>query len=58
MAHVIAPDLIGAVGEAVRMAVVGRAQQQQRRGQRAAGDDDDIGRVALLLAVRASRARR
>ena len=43
--HVVAPDLVGAVGKPVRMAVIGRSQQQQRRRQRAAGDDDDIGRV-------------
>ena len=48
--HVVAPDLVGAVGEAVRVLVVGRAEQQLGRVRRAAGDDDDVGAVASRAA--------
>ena len=41
--HVVPPDLIGAVGEPVRMRVVGRAQQERGGIGGAAGDNDDIG---------------
>ncbi len=40
--HVVAPDLVGAVGEAVRVLVARRREQQLGRVGRAAGDDDDV----------------
>ena len=45
MAHVVASDLIGAVGKSLRVLVVARSQKQQCRGERAAGNDDDVGRI-------------
>ena len=51
VAHVIAPDLVRAVGETLGVRFVGRAQEQERRGQCAAGNDDDVGGVDLLLPV-------
>ena len=51
MEHVVAADLVGAVGEAVRVLVVGRREQQLGRVGGAAGSDDDVRRVALGLAV-------
>ena len=46
VAHVVAPDLVRAVGEPVRMRVVRRPQQQQRRVQRAARHHDHVAREA------------
>ena len=46
--HVVAPDLVRAVGEPVRMLVVGRHEQQLGRVGGAAGDDDDARLVRLL----------
>ena len=40
--HVVAADLVGAVGEAVRVAVVGRREQQRRRVRGAGRHDDDV----------------
>ena len=51
MGHVVAPDHVGRVGQAARVAVRRRAQQQRRRVDGAAGDDDDVGAVALLAAA-------
>ena len=56
--HVVASDLTGAVGEAVRMAVVGRAQQQRGGIGGAAGDDDDVGLETLGRSVDLGDARR
>ena len=53
--HVVAPDLVGAVGEPVRMLVVGRGEQQLGGVGGAAGDDDDVGRVGLASRRRARR---
>ena len=58
MAHVVAPDHVGAVGEAARMLVVRGAQQQRRRVDRAARDHDDVGGVAFRAAPFASHLRR
>ena len=52
--HVVAPDLVGAVGQPVRVLVVGRAQQELGAVGRAGRDDDDVGRVDLLRARRAT----
>ncbi len=49
--HVVAADLVGAVGEAVRVLVVRRREQQLGRVGRAAGDDDEVAGEALGLAV-------
>ena len=43
MAHVVAADDVGAVGEAARMTIARRAQQQRRGVDRAARDDDHVG---------------
>ena len=51
MEHVVAADLVGAVGEPVRMLVVGRREQQLGRVGGAARRDDDVRREALGLAV-------
>ena len=48
MEHVVAADLIGAVGEAVRVLVGGRLQQQLRRVGRPACEHDDVARNPLL----------
>ena len=56
--HVVAAHLARAVGQTVRMFVVGGAQQQQRRRQRAASDNDDIGGVVFFARRRASHERR
>ena len=48
---VVAPDLVGAVGQAVRVLVGGRGEQQLGRVGRAAGDDDDVGREGLARAL-------
>ena len=45
--HVVAPHLAGAVGEPVRMAFAGRAQQQGRRVDGAARAHHDVGGIAL-----------
>ena len=45
--HVVAPDLVRAVREAVRVLVARRLQQQLCRVRRSARDDDDVGREAL-----------
>ena len=49
--HVVPSDLVGSVGQAVRMAVVRRCQQQLRRVRRSARDDHDVGRERLRLAL-------
>ena len=49
--HVVAPDLVRAVGQPVRMRVARGAQQQQGGAQRAAGDHHDVGRILLELVV-------
>ena len=49
--HVVAADLIRAVGEPVRVVVVGRGEEQLRGVRRAAGDDDDVAGEALGLAA-------
>ena len=49
--HVVAPHLVRAVGETVRVLVVGRGQQQLGAVRRATGDDDDVA-VERLLVVR------
>ncbi len=49
--HVVAADLVRAVGQPVGMAVVGRAQQQRRGIGGAAGNDDDIGGEGLRRPV-------
>ena len=49
--HVVAADLVGAVGEAVRVAVVGRGEQQRRRVRGAGRDDDDVAAERRLLAA-------
>ena len=41
--HVVPAHDVRAVGQPVRVLVVGRAQQQQRRVQRTAGHHDDVG---------------
>ena len=57
VAHVVAADLVRAVGQTARMRVAGRAQQQQRRTQRAAGDHDDVGGVAFVAPLAHAPAR-
>ncbi|MFJ9683314.1 hypothetical protein ACIRP2_35500 [Streptomyces sp. NPDC101194] len=42
VAHVVAADDVGAVGQAVRVTVVGGAQQQGGGVRRAAGDGHDV----------------
>ena len=49
--RVVAPELVGAVGQAVRVLVVGRGEQQLGRVRRAARDHHDVGRVRLALAL-------
>lgn len=49
MAHVVASDDVGAVGQAARVLVVGRSQQQGRRVDGPAGDYNDIGGKLHLL---------
>ena len=49
--HVVAPDLIRRVGQAVRMLVVRRRQQQLGRVGRAARDDDHVAGHGLGRAV-------
>ena len=51
VAHVVAADLAGAVGEAVRMVVIGGAEQEQGGAEGTAGDDDDVGGEIVFLAV-------
>jgi hypothetical protein len=51
VAHVIAPDLTGAISQAGRMARVGGAEQQQRRRERAARDHRGISDVDFALAA-------
>ena len=51
MEHVVAADLVRAVGEAVRMRVARRGQEELGGVGRAARDDDDVGREALGLAA-------
>jgi hypothetical protein len=51
VAHVVAADLVGAVGEALGILARGRQQQQPRRFERVAGDAHDARLLALLLAV-------
>ena len=48
---VVAPELVGAVGQAVRVLVVGRGEQQLGRVRRAARDHHDVGGVRLALAL-------
>ena len=49
--HVVAPDLVRAVGQAVRVLVVGAGQQQLGGVRRAGRDDDHRAGEPLLLAV-------
>ena len=49
--RVVAADLVGAVGEAVRVLVARRGEEQLRAVGRAARDDDEIRRERLGLAV-------
>ena len=49
--HVVAADLVGAVGQTAGVLVVGRLEQQLGRVRGAAGDDDDVAPIGLLLAV-------
>ena len=51
VAHVVASHLPGTVGETLRVAIAGGAQEQSRRVDGAAGDDDEVGAVALRFAV-------
>ena len=51
MEHVVAADLARAVGQPVRMPVVGRREQELGRVGRPGRDDDDVGAVGLLDAV-------
>ena len=43
--HVVAPDLVGAVGQSARGALARRVEQQRGRVGRPAGDDDDASAV-------------
>ena len=54
MPHVVPADDVGAVGEAVRMLVVGGPQQQRRGIDRAAGHDHDVGGVVSALPLRST----
>ena len=56
--HVVAADLVGAVGEAVGVLVVRRAQQQLGRVRRARRHDDDVAGVDLGVAAAGRRRRR
>src|SRR2546422_5843303 len=47
MAHVVAPHDVRAVGQALRVLVIGRAQQERRRVDGAGRHDDDVGRIRL-----------
>ena len=49
--HVVPADLVGAVGEPVRVLVRRRQEQELRRVRGAAGEHDEVGLVALELAV-------
>jgi hypothetical protein len=49
--HVVAADLVGAVGEPVRVLVVRREQEQLRGVGCAAGRDDHVAGIALGFAV-------
>ena len=51
VAHVVPPYLVRAVGETVRVCIVGGSQQQQRRVQRTARDDDHVAGEPRLRAV-------
>ena len=51
MAHVMAADNVGAVGQTVGMFVIGGAEQQSRGIDRAARRDDDVGRNFLATAI-------
>ena len=52
--HVVAPDLVGPVGEPVRVRGTAGGQQQRGRVRGAARDDDDVGRERLLRASRST----
>ena len=49
--HVVPADLVGAVGEPVRVAVGRRCEQERGRVRRSARDDDDVAGVAVGLSV-------
>ena len=51
MEHVVAPDLVRAVGEAVRVRVGGRGEQQLGAVRGPARDDDDVALQRLLASV-------
>src|ERR1041385_3779528 len=51
VAHVVAADDVGGVGEAARVFVVGGAEEGGGGVNRAGGDDDDIGGVGFFFAV-------
>ena len=48
--HIVAPDLVGAVGKPTRMLVIGGLQQQYGRIGRTSRDDDDVSLVGFGLA--------
>ncbi|MNL33266.1 hypothetical protein D3C87_1551660 [compost metagenome] len=52
--HHVATDLVGSVGDAVRVAIVGRHQQQARRFYAVTGQRESLGRglVRLLFVVK------
>ena len=51
MVHEVAPDLIGAIGDAIGRVVIGRGQQQARRFNRVSGDDIEFPGSAAGAAV-------
>ena len=55
--HVVAPDLVGAVGEPVGMPVVRRLEEELGAVRRACRHDDDVRRVDLLRCRRGTRRR-
>ncbi len=49
--HIVAPDLVGAIGKPIGMLVIGGHQQQLGRIGRTSRDDDDITLVGLCLPI-------
>ena len=50
--HIIPPHLIGAIGQAVRVSLTGRAQQDSRGVRRPCRQDDKVRGIDFLLAIR------
>ena len=47
--HIVAPDLVGAIGQPTRMLIIGGREQEPGRVGRSSGDDDDAALVGFWL---------